>query len=455
MTVETTVPSDQTTISTTAHSAAVAPVSKQERIFAMDALRGFAVLGILLMNIVDFGLPGNAYIDPSIAGGDRGPNLVSWFANQIFFEGKMRAIFSMLFGAGAILLLTRGEERDHSLRPADIYYRRTMWLILFGVLHAYLIWWGDILYPYGVIGLALFPLRKVKPKWLLTAGVILLLILTGFNMAQSFERVEKREKGLAAQKAAAASQPLTEEQQEAKKEWEDFLKEVKPGPKELAKQIDAHRGSYWSVLKWRAGKVAEFQSTGMYFFWIYDAGGMMLIGMGLLGLGVLTAQRSRRFYWTMVLLGYGVGGSLNALTGYRYWKSGFDPIEGIAGFELGYAIGRLLVALAHIGLLMLIIKSGWLNWLTARLASAGQMALSCYLATSVICSTFFYGYGFGMYAKLQRYQLLYVVFAVWIFLLIISPIWLSRFRFGPMEWVWRSLTYWKKQPMKLKAAESV
>src|SRR5262245_18669431 len=123
----------------------VAPVAAQERIVSVDALRGVALLGILLMNIIVFGLPLNAYSDPTAAGGHTGLNLAFWYANQIFFEGKMRALFSMLFGAGVVLLTRRAEERD-DLRPRGVYYRRTLWLIVFGLLHAYFIWIGDILY---------------------------------------------------------------------------------------------------------------------------------------------------------------------------------------------------------------------------------------------------------------------------------------------------------------------
>ena len=122
------------------------------------------------MNILTFGLPFAAYMNPTAYGGDGGLNLVYWYANLIFFEGKMRTIFSMLFGAGVVLMTWRGEERGGGISVADIYYRRTLWLVLFGMLHAYFIWFGDILYMYGMLGLALFPLRKAKPKALLIAG---------------------------------------------------------------------------------------------------------------------------------------------------------------------------------------------------------------------------------------------------------------------------------------------
>jgi len=151
-----------------------------------------------------------------------------------------------------------------------------------------------------------------------------------------------------------------------------------------------------------------------------------------------------------MLCGYGVGGSVNALMGWYLLRINFNPIEGYVAVLTTYDIGRLLVALGHIGLLVWLVKRGWLRAATSRLAACGQMALSCYLGTSLICSTLFYGYGFGLYAQLQRYQLLYVVLAVWALLLIVCPLWLRHFRYGPMEWVWRSLTYWRRQPMRLR-----
>src|SRR5262245_4173743 len=125
--------------------AALAPVANRERIVSIDTLRGVALLGILLINIISFGLPDSAFSFPINAGGHTGLNLAFWYANQIFFEDKMRALFSMLFGAGVVLLTRRAEERD-DLRPRGVYYRRTLWLIVFGLLHAYFIWIGDILY---------------------------------------------------------------------------------------------------------------------------------------------------------------------------------------------------------------------------------------------------------------------------------------------------------------------
>src|SRR5882724_324262 len=145
----------------------IAPVSRAERISSVDLLRGFSLLGILLMNIVSFGLPGPAYDNPAAAGGSTGWNLYIWATNYILFEGKMRAIFSMLFGAGIFIFTSRLEDRGAGIRTADLYFRRMLWLLAFGMVHAYFFWVGDILYSYALTGLLLFAVRKAPSKYLL------------------------------------------------------------------------------------------------------------------------------------------------------------------------------------------------------------------------------------------------------------------------------------------------
>lgn len=438
---------------TLSQAEAVAPVSSQERSISLDVLRGVAVLGILLMNILSFGLAlggGWGPLETALNGNNTRANLAYWFVSQIFFEGKMRCLFSLLFGAGTILFIARGTERGGGLRIADIYYRRTLWLLLFGVVHAYFIWAGDILYSYAIIGLMLFPFRQAKPKWLILAAVILFLLGTARGMWNVSDDYHLRARGRAAAQLAAEGKPLTEEQKADQKKWEEREQRAKPDPERIKKEVEAYRGNYAKVFRQRMPIAINYESTGLYRIGLNDMAAVMLIGMALLMTGVLTGERSNRFYLMLMLCGYGIGGTINALTGWYLLKINFDPIEGYAAVVATYDIERVLVALGHIGLLVYLVKRGWLRAATSRLATCGQMALSCYLATSLICSTLFYGYGFGLFAKLQRYQLLYVVFAVWALLLIVCPIWLRHFRYGPMEWVWRSLTYWRRQPMRMR-----
>ncbi len=414
----------------------------------MDTLRGVAVLGILLMNILGFAYPFAASFDPTVAGGVTGANLWIWAVNTALFEGKMRAIFSMLFGAGMLVLTSRLEQRGLGAQAADIYYRRVLWLLAFGLIHAYFIWWGDILFFYSVLGLCLFPFRRLSARALVAAGVVLLLIGAGRNLPSAIELNAVQAAARAADRAAAGGQPLRDDQKAAQKAWQDRLKEARPKPDDLKRETDAYRGTYASAFEQRAGFLITGHPKWLYHFFVYDIGGMMLVGIGLMKLGVFTARLSFQAYALFALVGYGVGLPLASFAVSRDISTGFDPATVALGSTL-HAIGRLPIALGHVAVVMLVCKAGVLRWITAPLAAVGQTAFSGYILTSLICTTIFYGYGFGQFGYLQRYQLYVIVIGVWLFLLVASPLWLTRFRFGPLEWAWRSLTYVQRQPMRI------
>ena len=261
----------------------------------------------------------------------------------------MRALFSMLFGAGVVLLTQRAEERG-GLRARGIYYRRTLWLVVFGLLHTYFIWIGDILYFYGVVGLMLFPLRKLRPPTLLVAGALLLMIVCGITTLTHHSLIRTRDQALAVDRLVAAGGQPTEEQRAAQKEWEEESKEIKPDSAELAKEIKLHRGGYWELFKWRIKEVPLLQAALLFpfvSFLVHDSPGMMLIGMAMLKLGIITAERDRKFYLLMILLGYGIGGTINAITGYYFARSGFDLGKESLAWRLASEPGRLLVAGGH------------------------------------------------------------------------------------------------------------
>jgi uncharacterized protein len=433
-----------------------APVVRTERISAVDTVRGFALLGILLINIVSFALPNNAYSDPTIAGGATGINLAAWAINYILFEGKMRALFSMLFGAGVVLLSSRLEQRDPTAGVADIYYRRVLWLLAFGLVHAYCLWEGDILYFYAVCGLILFPFRKLRPKTLVLTGLLVLAVLIPKNLREGRGMRSLYEDATAADAAAAAGKTLTEAQRDAQKEWAHKLNVLKPSPSDIEKEIADHRGGYWNLYKRRMNGVSYVESVVFYRRLFFDTAGMMLLGMGLIRLGFFSATRSYREYALTALAGYAVGISINSYVAYWDIRLHFEVVPtlfrwtpyGVLNWT-GYDVERLAVALAHASVLLMICKAGLLRWLTSRLAAVGQMALTNYLFDTIVCTTLFNGYGFGLYGKLQRYQVYWVVLAIWVFQLAVSEPWLRHFRFGPAEWLWRSLTYWKLQPMRL------
>jgi len=433
------------------------PVSGAERISALDTLRGFALLGILLMNIVGMGMFPGAYDDPTAAGGSTGANLWVWAVLHVLAEGKMRCLFSMVFGASVILLTSRLERTEAGRTiSGDIYYRRTLWLMLFGIIHAYLLWYGDILYLYALCGLALFPFRKMAPRALLTIGIVIGLMDSALYIAGGYYYREILTNGQAAVAASQAGQKLTDKQDSDKRDYENWRKENRPTSEEIQTNSEKWRGNFLSVVSARAKLVTPGHNSAYYspLSGTWDVWSMMFIGMALFKMGVFSAERSARFYAILVLICYGLGIPLNSWSAWMIIRSHFDPVVHMY-WNSTYDLGRLTIALGHMGVIMLLCRAGVLHWLTSSLGAVGQMAFSNYIMHSVITAFFFTGYGLKMYGKLERYELYYVVAAIWVFQLVVSPIWLRHFRFGPLEWGWRSLTYWKRQPMRLESANSM
>ncbi len=426
-----------------------APVAAEERINSVDMLRGFALLGILLMNIQNFGIPGAAYGDPSAWAGETGWNLYYWCANQIFFEGKMRFLFSMLFGAGAVLLTERAERRGAGIGAADIYLRRNLWLVLFGMIHGYFIWEGDILYSYGMAGLGLFVFRVLPVKKLLIAAGVVFLLINLSTAGFVYSQFDQRDSGIAAIKVEEKKR--TKEQKKAIEAYQEALdsRDIVKRKAKIEEQIAGMRKGYVDNLKHRAGNTFQGQTVAMLKFLLWDVLFPMLLGMALYKAGVLSAEKSAGFYATMSACGYMLGLPLLAFVTKMVVDSHWD-IWTEPWLMASYEYGRLVVGLGHLGLILLIFKLGWLRPITYLLSKVGQMALTNYLLTSILMTLFFNGYGLGKFGALERHQLLFVVFSMWSINLILSPLWLRYFRYGPVEWAWRSLTYWKKQPMRLR-----
>lgn len=418
------------------------PVTQRERILTIDVVRGVALMGILLMNIASFSGPLEMYINPLMVGNHRTYNLIAWTLRWVLFEGKMRAAFSMLFGAGVILLTERAERRG-SRNVADVFLRRNMWLVLFGVLHFYFVWIGDILFFYGMTALLfLYPCRKVRARNLLIAGVAVLALGVGSDAYQSIDGSRTRDAGLAAQALQKSGKKLTADQQAALKKWTDT---VERRQKEHDEDLKAMRGSYMDTLAYHGEWGAKIQADSYYMLGFTDMLGMMLIGMGLYRMGFLTGALSYSNYGWVIAVGFMVSLPINGVQAWGVIRDNFQPES---NWWALYQVGRLAGGVANVAVVVLVSKAGLFPWLLRRIAAVGQTALSNYLFTSIFCSLLFNGFGLGWYAKLEYYQLYAVVACVWALNLTLSPIWLKYFQFGPMEWVWRSLTYWKRQPMR-------
>ena len=429
------------------------PAPPEERISSIDVLRGVAVLGILLINVEDFGLlhsnksaAGTEWVGVFVPAHLSHAAIAAWVALRTIFEGKMRAIFSMLFGAGVVLLTSRLERRDDGTRVADIYYRRTLWLLAIGVAHAYLLWEGDILYSYAMCGLFLFPFRHLAPRRLILLGALALAISAPRAAAVAVHRGDLRARAAAASADKAAGKTLTKAQDEAIDDWEEITDDYQPDAETLREMNADYHAGYGHLFLRRAQLVRYVESSDFYGWAFFDSIGMMLMGMGLLQLGVFSAARSRGFYLAMIAIGYGLGLPIGAAASYGFYVNRFDPVK-VVWLTAAYDPARVAVAFGHIGVVMLIVKSSRLPWLTRTLADVGRMALTSYLGATLICTTLFNGYGLGLFGSLRRHQLYLVVLGIWIAQLVFSRLWLRRFHFGPVEWLWRSLTYWRRQPL--------
>lgn len=414
-----------------------------QRIEALDFLRGVALCGILLMNITGFGLP-DAYTNPRNAGGADGINLVTWAITEIGFEGTQRALFSMLFGASVILFTSRLEAQGRA-DVADIYMRRNLWLIGFGMVNAFvLLWHGDILYTYGIVALFLFAFRKLAAKWLLTIGLAALLAGAAWNLGDTRAALAAHAPYPAAAAARDSGAELSPAQEAAISAWENARSEFKSTPEGIAETIQAHRSGYFGALAHVSRINMIFQSYGLYRYF-FDIFGMMMIGMALFKLGVLTLERRTRVYVAMMLGGYAIGLATNAvetkwIMDHQFSALAFAEVKGT------YDLGRLAMTIGHLGLLLLFVRGGMMGWLRRAFAAVGQMAVTNYLMHSAVALVLFII--LGWYGQLERHQLYYVVFATWAVQLAASPLWLRHFRFGPVEWLWRSLTYLKVQPLR-------
>ena len=405
-----------------------APVRAGERIAAIDVLRGFAVLGILAMNVQSYSMVSAAYLNPAANDKLAGAGFPVWVLTHVFFDTKFMSIFSMLFGAGMALMAERAASRGAS--ATGVHYRRQFWLLVLGLAHAHLIWYGDILVPYALCGFLLYSLRGLKPRKLIVAGFAMtavtpfLFLLTASSIPSMPADVRA---GLEVGWAPAAS--------------------------EVEAEIATYQSGWLTQMPERSAAALSLETAVFLLLFLWRSGGLMLVGMGLYKLGVLSARSSPRFYRRLATAGFGLGLPI-VILGIVYNMSHDFAFEHsmFQGTVFNY-VGSLGVFLGYVALVMLAVRNGWLPGLQRRLQAAGRMAFTNYITQSVICTLIFYGHGLGLFEQTGRLSQIAMVVTIWVLQLIWSPWWLARFRFGPLEWLWRSLTYMKLQPMTVRTTE--
>lgn len=402
-----------------------------DRHITIDAVRGFAVLGILLMNIVGMGLPSYAYVSPAYYGGSEGANLAAWALAYVLVDGKMRALFTLLFGASLLLIADKAEGRP--LGPARVHYRRMFWLFVFGMLHAWFVWYGDILVSYALAGSLAFLFRRQPPRRLIGAGLVLLGLLIAWGLMGHFHLAQLRDLA-----AAPGASP------EAVKQWQKALAGIEPPFATAQAELAGYRGGLADAFRARVTMTGFLQLYLLPNVFIWEALGFMLVGMGLFRLGFFTGDWPVRVHARIAAVLVPVGIVFGAQLAAKLWMVRWNPVTMLATDALAIPI-HLIMAVGYASAVIAIVKGGVR---LERLAAAGRMAFTNYLGASLIVTTLFYGYGFGLYGYLERYQLYLVVLAVWVLQLWGSKAWLDRFGYGPFEWAWRSLVQGKPQPMR-------
>ncbi|MFD1786916.1 DUF418 domain-containing protein [Sphingomonas floccifaciens] len=404
-----------------------------DRYLTLDTIRGVAVMGILLMNIVNFGLIEAAYMNPRAQGGATGLDLAAWLVNFVLFDGKMRGLFSFLFGASTLLVIDRATAKGEN--PAKVHYSRMIWLLAFGLAHLWLVWRGDILAHYAMVGMIAFAFRNRPTSGLVAIGIVLLVVQL-VMMA-----------GLATSVAMIAAGPLPgQSAADHAKSLTEFTNGFGvPAPAQVARDMAAYSGSYPEIVRARFAETAWWPITFLPIYG-FETLAYMLFGMAGLRSGMLTGVWERRRYVKWLAIGFGIGiPGYAALAAWTVARD-FSLVAVVTAAMAAATIIRPAMIIGWASLIVLLMRPG--GALTTRISAAGRMAFTNYLLTSLICTTIFYGYGLGLYGRLPRAELYLIVLAVWAGMLLWSKPWLKHFAYGPFEWLWRSLSRLSFQPMR-------
>lgn len=392
------------------------PVAKSDRHLSLDTLRGLGVMGILAVNAIGFAQPLPVYVAPELSPFPLvGHEATAWWVVQTFFHYKFVTLFSMLFGVS--ILLVGGEGGDPA--RTGLLRRRLGWLAFFGLLHGMLIWFGDILLLYACVGFVVLRWRGWPPRKLF--AVSLAVTLGGSVLAVA--------PYLAIENAPPAVQ-------------RDVLEQMGPpsDPADIPLAIAEMREGLVPATVHNIKDWAMLQAASLVIF-SWRTGALMLLGMALFKSGFLTGRAPTAVYAALVALG-AAGLAWSGWENTAKLATTFAKPESFGRYQLAYEFATLPITLGYASAAILLIRLSLVKRLCRPLACLGQMAFTNYLTQSLIMTTILWsGRGLGLYGQLDRVQLWGCVAAIWALQLIWSPLWLARFQMGPLEWVWRRLTY--------------
>ena len=396
------------------------------RILSLDVLRGVGVLGMLAVHIQLFAFPSLARWNPTAYGDLRGVNWWVWLATSVLADGKFISIFAMLLGAS--IVMAPGRAADRVIPAWRAHVRRMAALLVLGLLHAYLLWYGDMLVALALSGAVVFFARRLSPRWLLALGGVAFAMGSVLTVALTWSLAQGPPAELAA--------------------WREYYT---PRPVKIATEIIQYQGGWAEQMRHRVPAAWEIHTWYFVTRLFWQMTGLMLLGMALFKLDVLGAARSRVFYRSLGAFGFGAGILLISLALWRSFATKWDLLDYVlVSQELRYW-GNLLVALGWLALVMLLCQRGWR---LGPVAAAGRMALTNYLLQTLICTTIFYGHGLGLFGHVDRAGQFAIVLGVWAFQLLASIAWLGYFALGPVEWVVRRLVYGRR-PSLLRSSSAV
>ncbi len=407
------------------------PTSRSDRLDSLDKIRGIAVLGILLANVTAFGHTNIAYYWPqALPGGGSENDQIAWLAQFVLVDGKFRGLFSILFGAGLALFIERKSELSRAL---VLQWRRLAWLLLFGLLHFFLLFRGDILFGYAIAGFFALLFRHMPAEKLFAIGIIWALVASGLQILNYLTP---------ALIEGSASEAGTGE---AVAYYSEFWQGRLVAAREQADVMAF--GSYVDVLRYRVVEEAHLL-VGYVTYGFFETIPLMLIGMGFYRSGMF-APSDNVFEWRWVASAALLAGiTINLLVGLAVYRAGFPPYFTQLAFFGASGVGNTFILLGGTALLARWAVRDRKSWFGERLALAGRMALSNYIGTSLVMMLVFQGWAGGLYGTLGKLDMLPVVLLGWAFMITFSRIWLARYRYGPLEWLWRCLTYGRRFPLK-------
>lgn len=402
------------------------------RIVSLDILRGVAVMAILSVNIVGMAMIESAYFYPPDYGFDSTGDRVMWALNSVLVDGRFRSLFSILFGASLTLVVSRAVAAGR--KGWAVHYPRMIVLLLFGVLHYYLLWWGDILVNYALVGMIAFVFWRLDARKLLSVAV---LVLAVYYLPQTIDGLAQLAKVEAGLTPGAAP--------ELRAKVEEMLA-TRPVPvEEIAAAKAAHASVPAHLRAMTTGNAAMRPWYSLPGYGL-ETLGLMLIGMAGLKSGFLTGSWSRRSYVVIAALCLGIDLTVHTVAAVLTLSADFAP-------QVYYPWTRTYVnplhpvgAIGYAALIILIFSRP--SALADRIAAVGRAAFSNYLGSTLIGTVLFFGTGFGLFGEVSRGQAWLFVPPIWALMLLWSKWWLDRFRYGPFEWAWRSLSRWQIEPMR-------